>query len=178
MQKVTAIFVILGLVFLCSSAKFDKKDKKAASFWLTMNQMNAQYAKEKKPVLIDLYTDWCGWCKKMDATTYKHDSLSDYLRTKFYAVKFDAESKDSVQWSGRNFVYNLFYKSHDFAIYLTSGNLSYPTTIIIPSDGIPQAISGYLTAKELEIVLKYFGEDYYGKIPWQTYQTTFVPHWK
>lgn len=27
-------------------------------------------AKDKKKFFIDVYTDWCGWCKKMDANTF------------------------------------------------------------------------------------------------------------
>src|SRR4051812_22903851 len=50
----------------------------------------------KKKVFIDVYTQWCGWCKRMDASTFEDPSVVAYMNTHFYPVKLDAEVKDTI----------------------------------------------------------------------------------
>jgi thioredoxin-related protein len=114
----------------------------------------------------------------MDRKTYSDKKVISYLQEKFYAVKLDAETRNTITWSGKEFQFNPSYKTNDFALYLTQGRLSYPTTVIIPTDGSgPQAIPGYLTPSEIEIILKYFGEGKYGKQSFEDYQKIFKTSW-
>ena len=145
--------------------------------WMTLDEAAASLKKEKRPVLIDLYTDWCGWCKAMDKKTYTNKDVTAYVQEKFYPVKFDAEGHKSVTWNGRTFDFNTSNKTNNFAIYLTNGNLSYPTTVIIPEDGEPQAIPGFLAPNEFELIAKYFGEGKYGKVSFDEYQKSFKSQW-
>lgn len=46
---------------------------------------------EPKMLLVDVYTDWCGWCKKMDKETFTDPKVIEYINDKFYAVKLNAE---------------------------------------------------------------------------------------
>lgn len=146
--------------------------------WLTLGQAEANLEKEKRPVLIDLYTDWCGWCKVMDKKTYANKNVARYLREKFYAVKVNAETKSAIAWNGKTFQYNNNYRTNDFAVWLTQGRLEFPTTIIIPTDGSsPQAIPGFLEPKDFELIAKYFGEGEYGKTPFDRYSKNFKASW-
>jgi thiol:disulfide interchange protein len=45
---------------------------------------------QNKPVMVDFYTDWCGWCKKLDSDTYS-DSKVQALADKFVCVKVDGD---------------------------------------------------------------------------------------
>jgi thioredoxin-related protein len=127
--------------------------------WITLEELNTAYAKEPKPVLIDIYTSWCGWCKEMDRTTYKNDKLSAYVNAKYYAVKFDAESKATLTFNGKQYKYNAKYRTNDLAIYLTGGQLSYPTTVFMSGiNAQPAPLPGYMKPKQMEAPLKYFGE--------------------
>jgi len=147
--------------------------------WMTLREASDSLKKEKRPILVDLYTDWCGWCKVMDKKTYSHKQVSQYLGQKFYAVKIDAESRQAIEWNGKSYLFNAQYKTNEFALYLTQGQLSYPTTVIIPVDGTaPQAIPGYLEPKDFEMIVKYFGEGHYGKTPFPQYQRSFKSSWK
>jgi thioredoxin-related protein len=147
--------------------------------WMTLREASDSLKKEKRPILVDLYTDWCGWCKVMDKKTYSHKQVSEYLGQKFYAVKIDAESKQAIEWNGKSYPFNAQYRTNEFALYLTQGQLSYPTTVIIPVDGTaPQAIPGYLEPKDFEMIVKYFGEGHYGKTPFPQYQRSFKSSWK
>ncbi len=146
--------------------------------WMSLAQAEANLQKEKKPVLIDLYTDWCGWCKVMDKKTYANKNVAVYIKEKFYAVKVDAETKTAISWNGRTFQFNKNYKTNDFAVWLTQGRLEFPTTIIIPTDGSnPQAIPGFLEPKDFELIVKYFGEGEYGKTPFDRYAKNFKASW-
>ncbi|WEK35297.1 MAG: thioredoxin family protein [Candidatus Pseudobacter hemicellulosilyticus] len=145
--------------------------------WLSLQEAAAALAKEKKPVLIDLYTDWCGWCKVMDKRTYGHAKVSAYVQEHFYPVKIDAESKQTFSWNGREFSYNSGNKVNDLAIWLTGGQLSFPTTVFIPVGGEPQAIPGFLPPNEFELLAKYFGEDHFGKTDFVKYRQQFKSSW-
>lgn len=163
------------LVFTGAGPSRIQEDK---TNWVSLDEATRNFDKEKRPILIDLYTDWCGWCKVMDKKTYSNKQVIGYLANKFYTVKFNAEGRSDINWRGRPFSFNTTYKTHEFAIYLTNGRLSYPTTVILPADGsAPQAIPGYLEPKDFEIILKYFGEGQYGKVPFASYQQQFKSSW-
>lgn len=146
--------------------------------WMTLEEAASSMQKEKRPILIDLYTDWCGWCKVMDRKTYANKKVTAYLQEKFYSVKLNAEGAQSITWNGKTYRFNPGYKTHDFALYLTGGQLSYPTTVIIPvEDTQPQAIPGYLEPKDFEPILKYFGEGNFGKVPFNQFHQKFKSTW-
>lgn len=69
--------------------------------WLTLEEADSLYKIQKKPIFIDVYTDWCGWCKRMDASTFMDPNVGTYLNQNFYAVKLNAETKDSIQFNGK-----------------------------------------------------------------------------
>jgi thioredoxin-related protein len=156
MKKITgSLLFILALAVVFS---FSGKDKEKIN-WISMQQLAELYAKEPRPIMVDIYTDWCGWCKEMDRTTYKNDKLSSYINQKYYAVKFNAESRDAITFNKQVFKYNPKYKTNELALYLTGGNLAYPTTVFM--DGIagqPAPLPGYLKPRQMEGPAKFFGE--------------------
>jgi thioredoxin-related protein len=148
------VFTFITIIVLSFSP--NTKDK---INWITLQELEEQYTKTPKPILIDIYTTWCGWCKEMDRTTYKHDKLSTYINEHFYAIKFDAESKAPITLNNKIYKYNKQYKTHDLAIYLTNGQLSYPTTVFMGGTNTqPAPLPGYMKPKEMEAPLKFFGE--------------------
>lgn len=145
--------------------------------WMNLEEAAGKLQQEERPVLIDLYTSWCGWCKQMDRKTYSNKQVAAYLQEKFYPVKVDAETHAVITWKGKTYRFNIDYRSNEFAVYLTKGKLEFPTTIIIPPGGEPQAIPGYMEPKELELLVKYFGEGKYNKVGFDEFQKSFRPSW-
>ncbi len=99
MQKVrTSILVFL--LFMSASSFAPPKEQVN---WLTIEQLSEAYAKEPKPIIIDLYTDWCGWCKVMENNTYGNAKVAAYINKNYYAVKYNAESTDSLKFNDKIF---------------------------------------------------------------------------
>ena len=146
--------------------------------WLSLADLKTAYAKEPRPIIIDVYTDWCGWCKVMDRETYSNDKVADYINKNFYAVKFNAESTTQVELANRKYNYNPAYRANELAVYLLGGRLAYPTTVLLSTiDAQPAPLSGYLKPSELEAPVKYFGEGVYKNKDYPLYMKEFTASW-
>ena len=75
---------------------FENAEPPSLVKWMTFKEAFEANKKTPKPFLIDVYTDWCGWCKRMMATTYSNPAIAAYVNQNFYPVKFNAETKDSI----------------------------------------------------------------------------------
>ena len=108
MQK---LLVLSFSLWLCSFSPANMNgNAKAGLTWLTLDEAAAKMRVEKKMVLIDLYTDWCGWCKVMDKNTYTNKELIKYVNEHFYPVKLNAETSQTLKWFDKDFNYDESYK--------------------------------------------------------------------
>jgi thioredoxin-related protein len=147
--------------------------------WMSLDEAQAAMQREPKKVLIDMYTDWCGWCKVMDRKTFSNPEVAAYINKNFYAVKFNAESRDSVRFGGRMWGISEGNRANDLAVELLKGQLSYPTTVIMEAGfQNPQPVPGYLDVPTMEVILHYLGEDVYKqKVPFVEYQKDYKHQW-
>src|SRR5690606_4382796 len=90
--------VLLGLTsFVSNDDKADKKAKENKKInWVSIEEAERLTKEAPRKIFVDVYTDWCGWCKRMDATTFTDEAVVDYVNEHYYAVKLNAESKENI----------------------------------------------------------------------------------
>ncbi|HEX2898625.1 MAG TPA: thioredoxin family protein, partial [Bacteroidia bacterium] len=140
------------------------------------DQAVAKMEKEPRKIMVDVYTDWCGWCKRMDATTMEDPKIIKLIGEKYYAVKMDGEGKKDIVFRGRTYKFIAQGRNgyHELPAELLSGKMSYPTLVFLDEEyGIIQPLPGYQDVPTLEPILAYFGGGHYKTTPWETFQATF-----
>lgn len=142
--------------------------------WLSWSEAVEMANSDENPkkIFVDVYTDWCGWCKKMDKNTFNHPKVSNYMKDKFYMVKLDAETKEDIQYMGKTFKFVSQGRSgyHELAAALLQGKLSFPTTIFLNAkQEILSPIPGYQGPESFLKIAKYFGDEIYKSKSWEAY---------
>lgn len=158
--------------------KLSQQENQEPIEWLTWEEAVALSKKEKKMLLLNVYTNWCGWCKRMDKATFQEPNLARYINENFYPVKFDAEQEGELEYKGKTytFVKNGQRGYHELAAELLNGRLSFPTVVFLDEDlEAIQSIVGYKTPQQFERIATYFAGGHYKKTPWSTYQSAYRP---
>lgn len=101
--------------------------------WTSMDDIESLVQTTPKKVIIDVYTDWCKWCKVMDKQTFQNSEVIDVLSPTYHMVKFNAEQKTPITFNGKNyeFVQQGRRGYNQLAAELLQGQLSYPSLIIL-----------------------------------------------
>jgi thioredoxin-related protein len=144
--------------------------------WVSWEEAIELNKKEKRKIMLDVFTYWCGWCKKMDAETFTNPYLIKFLNENYYLVKFDAESKEPMNYKGEEFEYvkNAKGGHHELAEELLRGHLSFPSIVFLDENlDVIQPIPGYRDAEELLMISSYFGTGKYKEVPWSVFQKEF-----
>ena len=185
MRKINILgFTILTLVAFTSfsyevnTEEFKTNYSSDKIAWLTWEEAIEMNEKAPRKIVVDIYTEWCGWCKRMDASTFSKAEIADYINANYYAVKFDAELKEDIIFKGKTYSYvaNGRRGYHALAAEITGGMLSYPTTVFLDEEmNVIQAIKGYKDPNSFEQIATYFGGNNHKKQPWETYQKSYKP---
>lgn len=159
------ILVLSNFISKSQSVKTKESENTGLVKWITIEQAEKLNKTEPKPFLIDFYTDWCGWCKQMMKTTYSNPQLASYINQRFYPVRFNAETHDTIIFNNKKYVNTGVVKrsSHEFATKFMEGRMSYPTTLFMSSDyKVKLRVPGYLDPKKIEPFLVYMVEYVFG----------------
>ncbi len=146
--------------------------------WISFDEAYIKCKKNPRPIMIDIYTTWCGPCKMMSNQTFNNPDIAKYINDNFYAVKFDAETKDSVKFDKYVFVStdpSNPKAPHQFAASILDNQLAYPSIVFL-NNQIQRLdiLKGFMPPKNFEPILNYYGSGDYQKIKWEEYEKTFV----
>ena len=151
-----------------SEAKVEKEKEKDVIKWLSYDEAVKQSKKKPKKIFIDVYTDWCGWCKKMDKTTFEDAQIATYVNKKYYAVKLNAESTKTLTFQGKE----MTERELSSKVFKITG---YPCTVYLDSDEkLIQPIPGYMDVPTLDKILHYIGDDHYKTKTWEQFQLSYT----
>ena len=119
--------------------------------WREWNEGLREASASQRPIVVDVYTDWCGWCKRMDRDVYSRSDVREYLSKRFVPVRLNAESGAAAQYEGKT------VSSRALAArFRVSG---YPTTIFLRPGGEHVVnVPGYVDADRFLLLLRYVGD--------------------
>jgi thioredoxin-related protein len=144
--------------------------------WMTWDQAVEKSKTEKRKIFIDVYTDWCGWCKVMDKNTFSEAQVAKILNEDFYPVKFDAEQTGDIVFQGTTFKFipSGSKGTHQLAAALLNNQLSYPTVVFLDEDfKMIQPLPGYQKAEEFHKIIQFIGEDHFKTMKWADWQGVY-----
>lgn len=157
--------------------------------WVTFQEALELQKKTPKKIMMDVYTNWCGPCKMLDRNTFQKKEVADYVNEYYYAVKFNGEGNESVNYKEKTFSNpnynpanaNRRNSAHDLARYLQIS--AYPTIVFFDDKGeVIAPIRGYQKPSQLELYLKMFKNDDHKNIKTQdefnAYYKAFVSNFK
>jgi len=153
------LILVLGLTQLQAQETVEKIK------WYTFQEAVAANLKDPKPLFIDVYTDWCSWCKKMDKSTFTDPSIAKYMNETYYPVKMDAEMKEEIVFQGKTFVNpnpDSKGSTHQVAQALLKGKMSYPSYVFMTEKlEWLTVVPGYMDVAKFTPVIHYFGDKAY-----------------
>lgn len=143
--KIAAVGIVALLVASFSFKSFKDEGNKEKLEWQKWNDGYTKVKAEGKIGLVDVYTDWCGWCKRMDRDTYAKKNIISKINKNFVPIKFNPEEQgvyyiDSTKYSGPQL----------YAMLSNNNPSGYPTTFfLIPKGGVMyvERVAGYQGAE-------------------------------
>jgi len=130
--------------------------------WLSPEEAFKMQKENPKPIFMDVYTDWCGWCKRMDKGAFKDPQIVNYLNAHFYAVKFNAETHDTLTIDDKEYLGAPKGQRGQHSFARSFGVKGYPSVFFIDKNGGNRTMGNYFEANQLAPILIFFKEELHG----------------
>ena len=127
--------------------------------WTAFEALDDSLERKKKPVVLYFHTDWCAYCRKMDKRVFTREEVAELLNERYYTVKMDAETTDTIYFEGQAFVNHSADRKregiHELAqIFSRETGFVAPTFIVLNEDFRVQAARyEYLHSERLKEML-------------------------
>jgi thioredoxin-related protein len=136
------------LIFVTSLLLFSScKETPKEIAWLDIKEAESIKNNDKKYYFVDVYTEWCGWCKVMDRETFSQKEVIDFMNKNFHNIKFDAEQRETTVFNGKTYMWVNSGRNgiNMLAMDLLNTELSYPSYVILDENKKPvEVLKGYL----------------------------------
>lgn len=171
------ILTLIAFVFIAGSAfilKPEESNEVGEINWMSWNEAIEANKKTPKKIFVDVYTNWCGWCKKMDKSTFKDPKVVAALNQDFYAVKFNAEQKEVINFNGSDFKFvNQGRRGvHQLAYALLDGRLGYPAFVYLDESFSRIMLSpGFKQPDQIIKELNFASQEIYKETSWKEYSS-------
>ncbi|HTY07951.1 MAG TPA: thioredoxin fold domain-containing protein [Candidatus Edwardsbacteria bacterium] len=125
--------------------------------WLAFDKALAQGSSDGKFVVVDFYTDWCHWCKVLDAKTYPDPAVQAAFAKSFALAKVNPEKDNGpYQYKGRS------VSGADLAKEFNVQG--YPTSVFLDKDGnVCGQFAGYVPPETYVKILDFIAAGDYKK---------------
>jgi thioredoxin-related protein len=167
-------FFLLAMMLLAGFVPAD--DAAETVKWMSFEEAVEASKSDKKKIFIDVYTDWCGWCKVMDKNTFNNQTIAEYLNENFHSVKLDAEGTGDINFRDKTYKYIPSGKKgiHELAYALLNGKLSYPTVVFLDEDfKMITPVPGYQKPEQFYPIITFIGDDHYKNTSYEDYVKGF-----
>jgi thioredoxin-related protein len=152
----------LAVLILSLAAQPVAAQTPSALQWLPFDEAVERAKAENKKLLVDVYTDWCGWCKKMDKEVYANVTVGSILTRHFVLAKLNAEGPKEITYKGTKLTQRRFAAA--------VGVTGYPSTIFLEPDAKPiTLLPGFVPAPRFVTILRYIGENHYKTVSFEEY---------
>ncbi|SLM28598.1 putative thioredoxin [Desulfamplus magnetovallimortis] len=119
--------------------------------WKGYDEGVAMAKAEKKKIFLYFHADWCGYCRKMDASTFKDNDVVDYLNENYITIKVNSDKEQKIA-----------------SIYGVRG---LPTSWFLKSSSEKlSSMPGYVDAGRLLTILKYVKTESYEKMNYRDFE--------
>lgn len=174
--------VLLAALLILSASGLVAQENTPQIDWITWEEAEKRMADEPKKVLVDVYTKWCGPCKMMNQTTFQDPKVVNYINENYHAIKFDAESPETINFKGsvfKNEGHDPNKKgrnsTHDLtrAIAPVNGRIAYPTIVYMNEDFqilVPK--QGFLRTPQIMPLLSFIAEEAYKNQSFEEYTSS------
>jgi len=130
--------------------------------WQKYDDGLAEAKKDGKKVFVEFTAKWCGWCKRMHATTFKDPEVVNLLNKYYVTVSVDGDSKDTLDIDG--------YITSEQRLAREYRVTGYPTYWFLTPEAEPIApVKGYRDAKSLGDILDYLKDDIYKTVKYEDF---------
>jgi thioredoxin-related protein len=169
MHKLVCIFTVF--LFSCKTQVQEIPEIN----WISWEELDEKMKHEPKKIFVDVYTDWCIYCKRMEKKTFSNPDVVKYINQNFYALRFNAESLDTIYFKGEMFTnpnptkkYSLHNLSNEIA--KQNNQVSFPTLVFMDEEyHYLMKKASFLDASFFLLDAKYFGDNIYLSKPYQKY---------
>ena len=173
MRKIALSALVLAVIAIANQSFRNPSPEPLK--WYTWEEAVELNKTKPKKIMVDVFTDWCGWCKKMDKGAFVDPAVMAYISANFYPVKFNAEQRGEIKFSDETFGFvandNGRGGVHALAYALLDGKMGYPTLVYLNEKYERIMISpGFKETPDLMLELKFAAEEIYNKTTWEKYK--------